>query len=63
MKDERISRLINLTHGQLDDRQLRFRSSFRPAASYLYFHYHVRIVRMCWQRSSQRRSSQAAAIL
>ncbi|CAI7622932.1 unnamed protein product [Penicillium viridicatum] len=63
MKDRRISRGRELTYGQLEDRKLRFRSSFRPAARYLYFHYCVQILRMCWQHSSQGKSSQAAAIL
>ncbi|KAG0153309.1 hypothetical protein PDIDSM_5159 [Penicillium digitatum] len=48
---------------QLDGRPLRFRSNFRPAARYLYFHYCIQILRMCWQHSSQGRSSQAAALL
>ncbi|KAJ9489208.1 hypothetical protein VN97_g4079 [Penicillium thymicola] len=63
MKDQRISRWGELTYGQLEDRKLRFRSSFRPAARYLYFHYCVQMLRMCWQHSSQGKSSQAAAIL
>ncbi|KAJ5406619.1 hypothetical protein N7465_007903 [Penicillium sp. CMV-2018d] len=63
VKDQRISRWRELTYGQLEDRKLRFRSSSRPAARYLYFHYCVQILRMCWQHSSQGKSSQAAAIL
>lgn len=62
-KDQRISRLRELTFAQLEGRKLRFRSGFRPAARYLYFHYCVQILRMCWQHSSQGKSSQAAAIL
>ncbi|EKV11278.1 hypothetical protein PDIG_51140 [Penicillium digitatum PHI26] len=62
-KDEKISRWQSLTFGQLDGRPLRFRSNFRPAARYLYFHYCIQILRMCWQHSSQGRSSQAAALL
>ncbi|KAF4768705.1 hypothetical protein HAV15_002552 [Penicillium sp. str.  len=33
-----------------------------PAARYLYFHYYVQTLRMCWQDSIRRRQSQAAAI-
>lgn len=63
MNEQQISRWGELTYGQLEGRKLRFRSSFRPAARYLYFHYCVQMLRMCWQHSSQGKSSQAAAIL
>jgi hypothetical protein len=53
----------NLTYGQLHSRRLKFISDFRPAARYLYFHYCVQVLRMCWQHSSRGKSSQAAAIL
>lgn len=62
VKDQRISRWGELTYGQLENRKLRFRFRFRPAARYLYFHYCVQMLRMCWQHSSQGKSSQAAAI-
>ncbi|KAJ5781393.1 uncharacterized protein N7518_009876 [Penicillium psychrosexuale] len=62
-RDEKVSRHHPITFGELDGRQLKFRSSFRPAARYLYFHYCVQMLRMCWQHSSQGKSSQAAAIL
>ncbi|KGO78015.1 hypothetical protein PITC_025430 [Penicillium italicum] len=62
-RDEQVLRLLDLTFGQLDGRPLKFRSSFRPAARYLYFHYCVQILRMCWQHSSQGKSSQPATIL
>ncbi|KAJ5807395.1 hypothetical protein N7447_010851 [Penicillium robsamsonii] len=61
--DEPVSRFSDLTFRQLDGRLLKFRSGFRPAARYLYFHYCVQILRMCWQHSSRSKSSQATAIL
>ena len=61
--DERLYKFKDLTFRQLDGRQLKFRTDFRPAARYLYFHYCVQMLRMCWQHSSRGKSSQAAAIL
>ncbi|KAJ5131129.1 uncharacterized protein N7515_007168 [Penicillium bovifimosum] len=62
VSEEGISRRISLTFGQLDGSKLVFRSSFRPAARYLYFHYYVQVLRMCWQHSSQGKSSQVSAV-
>ncbi|KAJ5970088.1 uncharacterized protein N7479_000006 [Penicillium vulpinum] len=58
-----IVRQLPLTFSEMDGRPLKFHSSFRPAARYLYFHYCVEMLRMFWQHSSQGKSSQAAAIL
>ncbi|KAJ5945369.1 hypothetical protein N7516_005537 [Penicillium verrucosum] len=44
VKDQRISRWGELTYGQLENRKLRFRFRFRPAARYLYFHYCVQML-------------------
>ncbi|KAF7529573.1 hypothetical protein PCG10_007131 [Penicillium crustosum] len=44
MNEQQISRWGELTYGQLEGRKLRFRSSFRPAARYLYFHYCVQML-------------------
>ncbi|KAF3027321.1 hypothetical protein E8E15_005644 [Penicillium rubens] len=61
--DESVSRQTSLTFRQLEGRPLKFRSGFRPAARYLYFHYCVQVLRMCWQHSNRGKSSQAAALL
>jgi hypothetical protein len=43
----------NLRYQDLDNRPLQFRSTFRPAARYSYFHYCIQILRSAWQRNSQ----------
>lgn len=58
-----ISRHRTLTFGDLDNRKLKFRSSFRPAARYLYFHYCVQLLRSAWQQNNQGKASEAAKIL
>ncbi|OGM44733.1 hypothetical protein ABOM_007399 [Aspergillus bombycis] len=38
-----------LTYRDLDGRRLKFRTPFRPAARYLYFHYCFQVLRRAWQ--------------
>ncbi|KAL4778506.1 hypothetical protein BJX76DRAFT_352568 [Aspergillus varians] len=38
----------NKTWRSLDGKKLEFRSSFRPAARYLYFHYCIQVLRQAW---------------
>ncbi|KAJ5937536.1 hypothetical protein N7454_003878 [Penicillium verhagenii] len=47
--DKKIDQQSGLTYRQLDNRPLVFRSSFRPAAEYLYLHFCVQVVRRAWQ--------------
>ncbi|KAL3457609.1 hypothetical protein BJX64DRAFT_295846 [Aspergillus heterothallicus] len=41
-----------ITWGELDGRKLVFRSNFRPAAKYLYFHYCCQILRRAWGQNT-----------
>ncbi|KAJ5187853.1 hypothetical protein N7449_010847 [Penicillium cf. viridicatum] len=49
-----------LTYGELEDRRLKFRSKFRPAARYLYFHYCVQVLRRAWQYTKDTDKTEAA---
>jgi len=49
---KRISPYHDLKYGDLDNRPLQFRSTFRPAARYLYYHYCIQILRSAWQQNS-----------
>lgn len=65
---KKVDDKTNLTYGDLNNRPLKFRSDFRPAARYLYFHYCVQVLRMAWQRTKNTDNSesgvdQAAAVL
>ncbi|OJJ45725.1 hypothetical protein ASPZODRAFT_152732 [Penicilliopsis zonata CBS 506.65] len=51
---EKLGRpVLSMDHGttwkDLDGRKLRFRSNFRPAARYLYFHYCLQVLRRAWK--------------
>ncbi|KXG52810.1 uncharacterized protein PGRI_080660 [Penicillium griseofulvum] len=48
-----IVRDLPLKYRDLDNRVLIFRSSFRPAARYLYFHYAIQVLRHAWEQNSQ----------
>ncbi|KAJ5918166.1 hypothetical protein N7454_010541 [Penicillium verhagenii] len=52
-REKLISAVSSLRYKDLDNRPLVFRSDFRPAARYLYFHYVVQILRRAWQKDSQ----------
>ncbi|KAJ5933386.1 hypothetical protein N7454_005715 [Penicillium verhagenii] len=60
LRNKPISLCHELTFGDLDDRNLVFRSDFRPAACYLYFSYCVQILRSAWQHDYQELVSQNA---
>ncbi|KAJ5462911.1 hypothetical protein N7475_007855 [Penicillium sp. IBT 31633x] len=51
--DKQIVRDLPLKYKDLDNRPLVFRSAFRPAARYLYFHYVIQVLRNAWQYDSQ----------
>jgi hypothetical protein len=59
----RISVHSTLTWGQLDGRKLQFRSSFHPAARYMYFQYCVQIIRSGWQRNDTVKASDTTGTL
>ncbi|KAB8264844.1 hypothetical protein BDV32DRAFT_144879 [Aspergillus pseudonomiae] len=46
--DKRISAYHAKTWRDLDGQRLQFRTSFRPAARYLYYHYCVQVLRRAW---------------
>ena len=52
-----MDQLINLSSGlkfkDLDKRPLKFRSNFRPAARYLYFHYCLQVLRRAWKQQME----------
>ncbi|CAG7937422.1 unnamed protein product [Penicillium salamii] len=48
-----ITRDLPLRYRDLDNRRLTFKSDFRPAARYLYFHYIIQLLRYSWQSESQ----------
>ncbi|KAJ5874689.1 uncharacterized protein N7529_003119 [Penicillium soppii] len=62
-RDTRVASWSDITFGNLDGRKLVFKTKFRPAARYLYFHYCMEVLRMCWQHSSQGKSSNASHLL
>jgi hypothetical protein len=41
----------SLRYGDLDGKKLQFRTPFRPAARYLYFHYCLQVLRQAWQHN------------
>lgn len=59
----RISVHSTLTWGQLDSRKLQFRSSSRPAARYMYYHYCVQLIKAAWQRKDTVKKSDTAGTL
>ncbi|KAJ5751717.1 hypothetical protein N7520_008634 [Penicillium odoratum] len=63
LRDEFIAPHLKIPLGQLDDRKLVFRSSFRPAACYLYFSYCVQAIRYAWQHNPERLPRWVAGIL
>jgi HNH endonuclease len=52
--DESIGPHVSLKWKDLDHKRLEFRTSFRPRARYLYFHYCVQILRRAWQHNGER---------
>ncbi|KAJ5628854.1 hypothetical protein N7490_011082 [Penicillium lividum] len=63
LREQFIAPHVKLTLGQLNDRKLVFRSSFRPEACYLYFGYCVQAIRYTWQHNPDRVPCRVAAIL
>ncbi|KAB8272818.1 hypothetical protein BDV30DRAFT_239130 [Aspergillus minisclerotigenes] len=47
--DKRVIPSSPLRYKDLDGRRLQFRTSFRPAARYLYFHYCLQVLRRAWR--------------
>ncbi|KAL2872297.1 uncharacterized protein BJX67DRAFT_369009 [Aspergillus lucknowensis] len=50
--DHPIMSPFKTTWSDLDGKRLEFRTSFRPAAQYLYFHYYCQILRRAWGRNN-----------
>ncbi|CAG8395724.1 unnamed protein product [Penicillium salamii] len=51
--ETQITRDLPLKYKDLDNRRLNFKTDFRPAAKYLYFHYVIQLLRYAWQSDSQ----------
>ncbi|KAJ5901673.1 hypothetical protein N7495_002201 [Penicillium taxi] len=58
--DTPITRSPVLTWRDLDNRRLEFKSDFRPAARFLYFHYCVQILRRAWQMTKDTERNEAS---
>ena len=58
--DDRVYRLHPLTFRDLDGRKLQFRTSFRPSARYVYFHYCIQVLRHAWQHNEAKAGQRAA---
>ncbi|KAJ5618121.1 hypothetical protein N7537_003235 [Penicillium hordei] len=58
--DDMVDDKSGLTYRKLEDRRLNFRSNFRPAARYLYFHYCVQVLRRAWQYTKDTDKTEAA---
>ncbi|RAK95443.1 HNH endonuclease signature motif containing protein [Aspergillus ibericus CBS 121593] len=41
-----------MTYRELDGRRLQFKTAFRPAARYIYFHYCLQVLRRAWQENT-----------
>ncbi|KAJ5491674.1 hypothetical protein N7539_003241 [Penicillium diatomitis] len=52
-----------LTFGDLDGRQLQFRTPFRPAARYVYYHFCEQVLRSAWPHNETRSPAEAAEVL
>ncbi|KAF7719778.1 HNHc domain-containing protein [Penicillium ucsense] len=52
-----------LKYCDLDNRVLSFRTDFRPAARYLYYHYCVSILKKSWSHNNNGKASQSVEIL
>lgn len=50
--DKMISSGYQKTWREIDGKRLEFRTSFRPAARYLYFHYCVQVLRRAWAHNT-----------
>lgn len=50
--DKTISSGYQKTWREVDGKRLEFRTSFRPAARYLYFHYCVQVLRRAWAHNT-----------
>ncbi|PTU23482.1 hypothetical protein P175DRAFT_0556127 [Aspergillus ochraceoroseus IBT 24754] len=48
---------LPLRYGDLDNRRLHFRTQYRPAARYLYFHYCLQILRRAWQENASKKTA------
>lgn len=51
--DHTITIYYNITWRELDGKKLQFRTNFRPAARYLYFHYCIQVLRRAWGHNTQ----------
>ncbi|KAJ5534969.1 hypothetical protein N7527_001223 [Penicillium freii] len=51
--ETQITRDLPLKYKDLDNRRLTFKTDFRPAARYLYFHYVIQLLRYAWQSDAQ----------
>jgi hypothetical protein len=53
---ERLDKMVSFAHPktwrELDGQKLQFRTKFRPAARYLYFHYCVQVLRRAWAHNT-----------
>jgi hypothetical protein len=56
--DEQVVPDLELRWRDLHNRRLAFRSEFRPAARYLYFHYCVQVLRAAWQLNQEYRAGE-----
>jgi hypothetical protein len=50
---KRVHPHFEITWGDLHNKRLQFRTSFRPRARYLYFHYCIQVLRHAWQQNPE----------